>query len=63
MSSTDTSSVLTYANSSFVDISGFSRDQLIGQPHNIVRYPDLPREAFADMWATLRQAIKVFEHD
>lgn len=63
MSSTDTSSVLTYANSSFVDISGFSRDQMIGQPHNIVRHPDLPREAFADMWATLRQAIKVFEHD
>ncbi len=55
MSSTDTSSVLTYANSSFVDISGFSRDQLIGQPHNIVRHPDMPREAFADMWATLRQ--------
>lgn len=63
MSSTDTSSVLTYANSSFVDISGFSRDQLIGPPHNIVRHPDLPREAFADMWAALRQAIKVFEHD
>ncbi|MET3432277.1 aerotaxis receptor [Herbaspirillum seropedicae] len=55
MSSTDTSSVLTYANSSFVEVSGFQREQLIGQPHNIVRHPDMPREAFADMWATLRR--------
>ncbi len=55
MSSTDTGSVLTYANSSFVEVSGFSREQLLGQPHNIVRHPDMPREAFADMWATLRR--------
>ncbi|MFJ3057655.1 methyl-accepting chemotaxis protein [Herbaspirillum sp. NPDC087042] len=55
MSSTDTSSKLTYANASFVDISGYKREDLMGQPHNIVRHPDMPKEAFADMWSTLRQ--------
>ncbi|MFJ3057656.1 methyl-accepting chemotaxis protein [Herbaspirillum sp. NPDC087042] len=55
MSSTDTSSKLTYANATFVDISGYTREDLMGQPHNIVRHPDMPREAFADMWSTLRR--------
>ncbi len=54
MSTTDTSSHLTYANAAFVHVSGFSSDELIGQPHNLVRHPDMPAEAFADMWATLK---------
>ena len=54
MSTTDTQSHVTYANAAFLAASGFSRDELIGQPHNVVRHPDMPREAFADMWATLR---------
>ena len=55
MSTTDLQSRITYANASFVDISGFERDELIGQPHNLVRHPDMPTAAFADMWTTLRQ--------
>jgi aerotaxis receptor len=55
MSTTDTTSRIRYANAPFVQVSGFSRDELIGQPHNIVRHPDMPAEAFADMWATLKQ--------
>ncbi|MFP3498148.1 PAS domain-containing protein, partial [Pseudomonas sp. SIMBA_059] len=35
-------------------MSGFSTDELVGQPHNVVRHPDMPKEAFADMWATLK---------
>lgn len=54
MSTTDTSSYVTYANEAFLRVSGFARDELLGQPHNIVRHPDMPREAFADMWATLK---------
>nr|WP_300311636.1 PAS domain-containing methyl-accepting chemotaxis protein [Halomonas sp.] len=54
MSTTDTSSHVTYANEAFLRVSGFTRAELLGQPHNIVRHPDMPREAFADMWATLK---------
>jgi len=55
MSTTDLQGNITYANEAFVQVSGFSREELIGQPHNLVRHPDMPREAFADMWDTLRQ--------
>ncbi len=54
MSTTDLQSHVTYANEAFVRISGFTCDELIGQPHNQVRHPDMPKEAFADMWATLK---------
>ena len=54
LSTTDLNSHVTYANAAFVQASGFSRDELIGQPHNQVRHPDMPPQAFADMWATLR---------
>jgi len=54
MSTTDTQSHITYANEAFVEVSGFERDEILGQPHNMVRHPDMPVEAFADMWATLK---------
>jgi aerotaxis receptor len=54
MSTTDTQSHIGYANAAFLEASGFSRDELRGQPHNVVRHPDMPAEAFADMWATLK---------
>nr|WP_198984663.1 PAS domain-containing methyl-accepting chemotaxis protein [Herbaspirillum sp. ASV7] len=55
MSSTDTRGNITYANSTFIDVSGFTGNQLLGRPHNIVRHADMPKEAFTDMWTTLRQ--------
>ena len=54
LSVTDVTSRITYANSAFIAVSGFELDELAGQPHNIVRHPDMPREAFADMWATIK---------
>lgn len=57
MSTTDTHGKITYANDAFVNASGFSRSQLLGQPHNIVRHPDMPPAAFADMWATLKHNL------
>ena len=54
MSTTDTQSYVTYANEAFVEVSGFSREDILGQPHNLVRHPDMPAQAFADMWATLK---------
>ena len=53
VSRTDLKGRITYANQAFVEASGFDRDELIGKAHNIVRHPDMPAEAFADMWNTL----------
>ncbi|RTL25197.1 MAG: PAS domain S-box protein [Rhodocyclaceae bacterium] len=52
---TDPAGIITYANDSFVAISGFSREELVGSNHNIVRHPDMPPEAFEDMWRTIGQ--------
>jgi len=54
VSKTDTQGVITYVNDSFVEISGYSREELIGQNHNVVRHPDMPKWAFADLWATVK---------
>jgi len=54
MSTTDPQSHITYANAAFISLSGFDRGELLGQPHNLVRHPDMPVQAFADMWATLK---------
>lgn len=51
---TDMKGVITYVNRDFVEISGFSESELIGQNHNIVRHPDMPPEAFADLWENLK---------
>ncbi|WP_310492223.1 methyl-accepting chemotaxis protein [Dechloromonas sp.] len=55
ISRTDEKGIITYVNDDFVEASGYCREELIGQPHNIVRHPDLPPEAFRDMWATLER--------
>ena len=54
LSTTDLESRITYANAAFIRTSGFEREQLIGQAHNLVRHPDMPSEAFADMWRSLK---------
>jgi aerotaxis receptor len=53
VSTTDLKSRITYCNAAFVAASGYGRDELIGQPHNLIRHPDMPAEAFRDLWATL----------
>lgn len=55
ISHTDAKGQITYVNDEFVEYAGFTRDELIGKPHNIIRHPDMPKEAFRDMWATLKQ--------
>ena len=54
LSTTDPSSVITYANAACIRASGYSRDDLLGQAHHIVRHPDMPSEAFTDMWRSLK---------
>ncbi|MFO7808086.1 PAS domain S-box protein [Guyparkeria sp.] len=54
VSTTDLKGRITYCNDAFVAISGYSRDELIGQPHNIVRHPDMPPLAYEVMWKHLK---------
>ncbi len=54
VSRTDSRGVITFVNDDFLSQAGFTREELIGQPHNIVRHPDMPQEAFRDLWATLQ---------
>jgi aerotaxis receptor len=54
VSRTDTKGRLTYFNDEFVQAAGFTEAELMGQPHNIIRHPDMPPEAFENLWSTLQ---------
>lgn len=54
ISRTDTKGRILYANPAFIEVSGFSREELIGKAHNIVRHPDMPPQAYEDLWRTLQ---------
>ncbi|MEI7795981.1 MAG: PAS domain-containing protein [Methylococcaceae bacterium] len=53
VSKTDLKGIITYVNDDFIRIGGFSKKELIGAQHNILRHPDMPKAAFADIWKTL----------
>ncbi len=55
ISTTDRQGVITYCNQTLIEVSGFSREELLNAPHNLVRHPDTPPAVFAHMWATLNQ--------
>lgn len=54
ISATDIHGNIQYCNQAFIDISGYSKDELIGQPHNLVRHPDMPTQVFKGMWEFLK---------
>ena len=54
VSVTDPEGRILYANQAFVEVSGFTLPELLGQPHNMIRHPDMPEEAFRDMWETIK---------
>jgi aerotaxis receptor len=54
VSMTDLKGRILHANAVFVSISGYALDELLGQPHNVLRHPDMPAEAFRDMWTTIQ---------
>jgi aerotaxis receptor len=53
VSSTDLQGRILHCNQAFIDASGFTREELLGQPHNLVRHPDMPPAAFEDLWRTI----------
>lgn len=54
ITTTDLKGDITFVNDDFVKVSGFTRNELVGQHHNIIRHPHMPKEAFADLWSTIR---------
>ena len=57
VSTTDLQGNITYANPYFIAISGYTAEELMGAPQNILRHPDMPAEAFADFWTTIRSGL------
>ena len=54
VSSTDLKGIITYANRKFCEIAGYTKDELTGKNHNIVRHPDMPKAAFQEVWDTIQ---------
>ncbi len=54
VSETDEKGIIIYANDDFCKIAGYSKEELIGKPHNIVRHKDMPKAAFKDLWDTVQ---------
>src|SRR3569832_208039 len=60
VSKTDTKGRITYVKTYYVEVSGFTLEDLLGKAHNIVRHPDMPEEAFAYLWATLKAGLPCY---
>ncbi len=58
VSTTNTQGIITHANPIFVEMSGYSKDELIGYSHSILRHPDMPSAAFQDLWNTVNEGRK-----
>ena len=54
VSRTNLDGIITYANETFLEISGYSKEELIGKPHNLVRHPDMPSSIFENLWETIQ---------
>lgn len=54
VSQTDEKGIILFANDDFCKIAGYTIDELVGKPHNIVRHPDMPKAAFKDLWETVK---------
>ncbi len=54
ISETDTKGFITFVNRKFVEMTGYSKEEVIGEPHNILRHPDMPKAAFEEMWSTIK---------
>jgi len=62
VSKTDTRGVITYANRVFLEIAGYTEAEVLGQPHNIIRHPDMPRCIFKLLWDTIESGEEIFAY-
>lgn len=58
VSRTDLNGIITYANKTFLEISGYTEEELVGHKHNIVRHPDMPSSIFENLWDTIKEEKK-----
>lgn len=59
LSKTDAKGTILYANEAFIDISGYDEYELIGQPHNVIRHPDMPKVIFKMLWDTIKKGENI----
>lgn len=62
VSKTDLKGVITYANRVFMEVAGFTEDELIGRPHSLIRHPDMPMAVFELLWDTLAAGEEIFAY-
>lgn len=55
LSETDTAGKLLYVNRKFCEMSGYTKDEVLGRSHSILRHPDMPKKAFSDLWSTIKK--------
>ncbi len=55
ISETDTKGIITFVNRKFVEMTGYTKQEAIGQPHSILRHPDMPKVAFEQMWKLIKE--------
>jgi PAS domain S-box-containing protein len=62
VSKTDLKGIITYANQTFLRVAGYTEDELVGKPHNIIRHPDMPRCVFKFLWDTIESGNEIFAY-
>lgn len=62
VSKTDLKGRITYANQTFIEVSGYEEEELLGQPHNLIRHPDMPRCVFKLLWDTIQSGEEIFAY-
>ena len=55
ISKTDLKGIITFVNTPFCKLAGYSKEELIGKPHNIIRHPDMPKSVFKELWDTIEK--------
>ena len=58
ISKTDLKGIITFVNTPFCKLAGYSKEELIGKPHNIIRHPDMPKQVFKELWETIEKNQK-----
>jgi PAS domain S-box-containing protein len=62
VSKTDLKGIITYCNRTFLQVADYSEDELLGQPHSIIRHPDMPRSVFKLLWDTIEAEHEIFAY-
>jgi PAS domain S-box-containing protein len=62
VSKTNLKGIITYANDVFLRVAGYTEDEILGEPHNVIRHPDVPRCVFKLLWDTLKSGNEIFAY-